>query len=111
MLSPAAPRSPAPPRLIHYYTNVLKYFIAADESERLEYVMNETGRIWVGSRANHYGRPWVFGQFAACCLTAALHVLDVSELADTAFNNPVRLSRMLSKMSNSFDDDGILVGM
>ena len=32
------------------------------EAERNEYVLNEFGRIWIGSKRNHYGRPWFFGQ-------------------------------------------------
>jgi transglutaminase 1 len=29
---------------------------------REEYVMNDTGRIWVGSKWRNVGRPWNFGQ-------------------------------------------------
>ena len=29
---------------------------------REEYVMNDTGRIWVGSKWRNFGRPWNFGQ-------------------------------------------------
>lgn len=52
----------------------------------------------------------MYGQFEACSLEAALYVLEISQLADIALSNPVILSRAFSKMSNSFDDDGILVG-
>ena len=34
----------------------------ADPREREEYVLNEKGRIWVGSSRRHAGRPWNFGQ-------------------------------------------------
>ena len=33
-----------------------------EEKERKEYVMNETGRIWMGTAKNYEGLPWVFGQ-------------------------------------------------
>ncbi|CAH1780527.1 unnamed protein product, partial [Owenia fusiformis] len=33
-----------------------------DEAERQEYILNETGRIWIGSSKNNRGRPWLFGQ-------------------------------------------------
>ena len=33
-----------------------------NEAERFEYVLNDTGRIWIGSARCHYGRPWNFGQ-------------------------------------------------
>ena len=33
-----------------------------EEKERKEYVMNETGRIWMGTAKNYDGLPWVFGQ-------------------------------------------------
>jgi hypothetical protein len=31
-----------------------------NEEERQEYVLNETGRIWI--RRGRFGRPWNFGQ-------------------------------------------------
>ncbi|CAC5374003.1 TGM1 [Mytilus coruscus] len=33
-----------------------------NSSYREEYVMNDSGRIWVGSQWRNYGRPWNFGQ-------------------------------------------------
>lgn len=42
------------------------------ESEKDEYVLNDTGNIWIGSARNNYGRPWNFGQVSAsvCVQTA-----------------------------------------
>ena len=34
----------------------------ASEAERQEYVLNETGRIYIGSARSICGRPWNFGQ-------------------------------------------------
>ena len=33
-----------------------------NEEERLEYVLADHGRIWVGSEWSNWGIPWVFGQ-------------------------------------------------
>ena len=37
----------------------------ADADERDEYVMNDHGRLWVGSP--HSSRPWYFAQFHEEC--------------------------------------------
>lgn len=34
----------------------------SNEDEREEYVLNDHGRIWVGSERNFSGIPWNFGQ-------------------------------------------------
>lgn len=86
------------------------HFVISDSKRRDEYVMNETGRIWVGTKLRSYGRPWVFGQFESCALEAALHILNISELSDIALGNPVIVTRTFSKMVNSSDDNGILTG-
>jgi len=77
---------------------------------RDEYVLNESGRIWVGSKNSYYGKPWIFGQFEKESLSTALYVLEISDLSDGALSNPAIISRTFSKMSNSFDDDGVLAG-
>ncbi|EDO43696.1 predicted protein, partial [Nematostella vectensis] len=82
-----------------------------DESHRQEYVMNETGRIWVGSSRNNYGRPWNFGQFEDVVLENALYLLDKAELGISARSSPVAISRVISQMANHNDrDGGILYG-
>lgn len=75
-----------------------------------EYIMNTSGRIWVGSKKCNQGKPWLFGQFDESALESALYVLDISTLPDAALSNPVLIARTFSKMVNSFDDDGILEG-
>lgn len=80
----------------------------ADEGEREEFVMNERGRIWTGKPTR--SRPWNFGQFEEECLDGALYLLEMSELADTARGNAVLVSRTLTAMANSSDDDGVLTG-
>ena len=36
-----------------------------DPRAREEYVLNDHGRIWVGSTTSNCGRPWNFGQVGA----------------------------------------------
>jgi len=78
------------------------------DDEREEYVMNERGRIWTGKPTR--SRAWNFGQFEEECLDGALFLLEMSELADTARGNAVLVSRTLTAMANSSDDDGVLTG-
>jgi len=79
-----------------------------NEKEREEFVMNERGRIWTGKPTR--SRAWNFGQFEEECLDGALYLLEMSELADTARGNAVLVSRALTAMANSSDDDGVLAG-
>jgi len=79
-----------------------------NEAEREEYVMNERGRIWTGKPTR--SRAWNYGQFEEECLDGALYLLEMSELADTARGNAVLVSRTLTAMANSSDDDGVLTG-
>ncbi|CAG5117762.1 unnamed protein product, partial [Candidula unifasciata] len=67
------------------------------EPDRKEYVLNETGRIWLGSVEKYYVRPWNFGQFEYVCLIAAISILDRSELADRARGNPTLVTRTVCR--------------
>ena len=40
-----------------------------NDDERNEYVLNQFGRIWIGSKRRNYGRPWFFGQVCLLCST------------------------------------------
>ncbi|XP_025075960.1 protein-glutamine gamma-glutamyltransferase K-like [Pomacea canaliculata] len=81
-----------------------------DPKQREEYVLNEKGRIWVGTINNNTGRPWNFAQFDDPCLEAAFFLLDKAELADAARRSPVSVVRAVSALVNSNDDDGVLEG-
>ncbi len=41
-----------------------------------EYVLNNKGRIWVGSANSNYGRPWQFAQFNKDSLEVTLWLLN-----------------------------------
>nr|XP_023026500.1 hemocyte protein-glutamine gamma-glutamyltransferase-like [Leptinotarsa decemlineata] len=75
-----------------------------------EYVLTDIGKIWVGPLGTSKGREWVFGQFDACVLPAAVLMFEKSRLPHSRRGDPIRLTRTISKMVNSNDDDGILVG-
>ncbi|XP_012943258.1 protein-glutamine gamma-glutamyltransferase K [Aplysia californica] len=81
-----------------------------ESDERFEYVLNDRGRIWVGSAFNHCGRPWNFGQFDNPVLEAALLLMDKGEVGDTARRSPVSFVRTISALANSCDDNGVLEG-
>ncbi|RUS87044.1 hypothetical protein EGW08_005197, partial [Elysia chlorotica] len=82
----------------------------ADPAERFEYVQNEQGRIWVGSVNSNCGKPWNFGQFENPVLDAALYLMDLAEVNDSARKSPVAFIRAISALANSCDDDGVLEG-
>jgi len=50
--------------------------VYSDVSDLDEYVLNTSGRIWVGSSRSNYGRPWQFAQFDKDCLEVALWLLE-----------------------------------
>ncbi|KAK3592534.1 hypothetical protein CHS0354_039881 [Potamilus streckersoni] len=81
-----------------------------NEQERFEYILNHMGRIWVGNKDHHRGRPWNFGQFENPCLQVALDLLDKAELIDVARASVVTVVRTISALANSMDEDGVLEG-
>ncbi|XP_063816606.1 protein-glutamine gamma-glutamyltransferase E-like [Pseudophryne corroboree] len=89
----------------------------SSNSERGEYVLNETGLYWFGN-VNEYGsRRWDYGQFESDILNIVITMLDssVDYQKDAATdvsrrNDPVYVGRVLSAMVNSIDDNGIIVG-
>ncbi|NWU99221.1 TGM4 glutamyltransferase, partial [Upupa epops] len=81
-----------------------------NEEQRKEYVLNDTGCIYVGSANSIYERPWNFGQFEESILDACMYLLDKSELKLTSRRNPVPLARVMSALVNANDDNGVLLG-
>jgi transglutaminase 1 len=78
---------------------------------RDEFVNAEVGKIYGGSHNHIQGRPWVFGQTKDSVLPAVCHLLDkVSKLRDSERNDPVKVSRAISALVNSNDENGVLEG-
>ncbi|XP_046384638.1 hemocyte protein-glutamine gamma-glutamyltransferase-like [Ischnura elegans] len=82
-----------------------------EEWQRKEYVESDSGKVWVGgSFRQPVGRRWVFGQFEDVVLPATMCLLELSRLRHEERGDPVRVSRAVSAVVNSVDDDGLLVG-
>ncbi|KAL0820667.1 hypothetical protein ABMA28_006499 [Loxostege sticticalis] len=76
-----------------------------------EYVLNDVGKVWVGPIKTTRGKPWFYGQFDAVVLPAVMFMLD--QRAVMPFHqrgDPVKLTRVISRIVNSNDDAGVLVG-
>ncbi|OPJ80298.1 protein-glutamine gamma-glutamyltransferase 4 [Patagioenas fasciata monilis] len=82
----------------------------ADEAQRNEYVLNDTGYIYVGSAYNIYNRPWNFGQFEEYVLDACMYLMDKSGLKPGSRRDPVLVSRAMSALVNANDDNGVVLG-
>ncbi|XP_018423459.1 PREDICTED: protein-glutamine gamma-glutamyltransferase 4 [Nanorana parkeri] len=80
------------------------------EEERMEYVLNDTGYIYVGSSTKITARPWNFGQHEVDVLDCCMYLLEHSDLKASAKRDPVILSRKFSALVNSNDDNGVLTG-
>uniref|UniRef100_A0A0B7AU70 protein-glutamine gamma-glutamyltransferase n=1 Tax=Arion vulgaris TaxID=1028688 RepID=A0A0B7AU70_9EUPU len=75
-----------------------------------EYILNETGQIYNGTRTSINSRPWNFGQFESCILDVTMYLLDITALNWAVRGNPIPIVRKLSALINSSDDGGILTG-
>ncbi|XP_033364165.1 hemocyte protein-glutamine gamma-glutamyltransferase-like [Bombus vosnesenskii] len=82
------------------------------EDEQLldEYVLNDVGKIWVGSWGSARGREWVFGQFDACVLKSCDLLLERSGIKANSRGDPVQMCRAISRIVNSNDDRGVVTG-
>lgn len=81
-----------------------------NEDWRREYVLNDVGKIYMGSWKQPEGRQWIFGQFGDMVLPACSLILDKSNLTYAARANPVKVVRTISAMVNSADDGGVVTG-
>lgn len=73
------------------------------EDEQLldEYVLNDVGKIWVGSWGSARGREWVFGQFDACVLKSCELLLERSGIKANSRGDPVQMCRAISRIVSS----------
>lgn len=78
------------------------------DDERNEYVLNDVGRIWVGSHTSSSGIPWTFAQFRSVVMLVSLSLLDSMSVEERG--DPVKVTRHLSAAVNVQDDNGVLVG-
>ncbi|KAH0627239.1 hypothetical protein JD844_002745 [Phrynosoma platyrhinos] len=83
-------------------------FMPGDD-ERTEYVLCDTGYIYIGSTKNIRGRPWNFGQFEEDILDCCMYLLDKSQLKPNARKDPVIISRTMSALVNAQDDRGVIL--
>ncbi|XP_057325796.1 annulin-like isoform X1 [Microplitis mediator] len=82
-----------------------------DGAKRHEYVLLDTGLIWRGNRNTISASPWKFGQFERDVLDCALHLMTtVGAVRASSRNDPVVVTRVLTAVVNSNDDNGLLMG-
>ncbi|XP_065205976.1 annulin-like [Planococcus citri] len=77
-----------------------------DESERGEYVLNDTGLVWLGNAKVNFPAAWSYSQFSSCILECAIFLIStIAELGSLERGDPVRVTRALCEIMN-FTDDG-----
>ncbi|KAM4708002.1 protein-glutamine gamma-glutamyltransferase K isoform 1-T4 [Discoglossus pictus] len=81
-----------------------------NDAWRHEYVLNETGRIYYGTEHQIGERSWNYGQFDKGILDACFYLLDRGGLSPTARGDPISVTRTISAMVNSMDDNGVVAG-
>uniref|UniRef100_A0A8C8A7X3 protein-glutamine gamma-glutamyltransferase n=1 Tax=Otus sunia TaxID=257818 RepID=A0A8C8A7X3_9STRI len=89
----------------------------ANEKERWEYVLNDSGIIFQGLEKHIQQEAWNYGQFEEGILDISLAILDRSlnhrqdPAVDTSNrNNPTYVSRVISATVNSNDEKGVVEG-
>lgn len=78
----------------HTHTTEDSCHYAGDPAHLEEYVLNNHGKIWVGSSYNNYGRPWQFAQFKKDSLDVALWAMDKMQQFDRG--DPIKVRQLMS---------------
>ncbi|XP_068094142.1 protein-glutamine gamma-glutamyltransferase K [Hyperolius riggenbachi] len=81
-----------------------------NEAWRQEYVLNEIGRVYYGTEHQIGERSWNYGQFDRGVLDSVMFILDRGGLAPASRGDPINVSRVISAMVNSMDDNGVVAG-
>ncbi|XP_014217645.1 annulin-like [Copidosoma floridanum] len=82
-----------------------------NESERQEYVMEETGLIWQNNVNHMTSVPWSYAQFGEDILDCTLYLItNVKQVRIANRNNPIAITRNLSAAINKQNDNGVLWG-
>ncbi|XP_040595634.1 protein-glutamine gamma-glutamyltransferase 4 isoform X3 [Mesocricetus auratus] len=77
------------------------------EEEREEYILNDTGYIYMGFAKQIKEKPWTFGQFEENILDCCIYLLD--NLDPHELHSPVSVSRAICTMMCSVNN-GVLMG-
>lgn len=92
----------------NYWINGVMHFNISDDSvylseeaDRNEYILNDVGKVWMGSYKEPKGRRWVFGQFEDVSLPCSILLLELSALPHEDRGNPVLLARAISAVVSS----------
>jgi len=72
-----------------------------DEDLRREFVLNESGKVWMGSARRPEGKRWIFGQFDDVVLPAIMYLLELSKLNHADRGNAVHMVRAISAVVRS----------
>lgn len=75
-----------------------------------EYVLNEVGKLYKGTYQSVSGQRWDYGQFGEAVLPSIMKLMDRTRLDIKGRADVVKVSRAVSAMVNSHDDNGLLVG-
>ncbi|CAL4082363.1 unnamed protein product, partial [Meganyctiphanes norvegica] len=81
-----------------------------NNDKREEYVLNDHGKVFMGSYRCPQGRPWAFDQFESMVLPVAAYILELADITDTERGNPVHVVRALSAMVHNPYKGGIMEG-
>lgn len=75
----------------------------ADEAKRNEFIMNETGIIYGGSKQFIREIPWNFGQFDGSILDCALYLLERIPQKVAGHSNAAEVCRTIAATANHSD--------